>query len=256
MQEQGAARREERKKCTHGPGSPVGSLTYRNVAITSDSLQSATDEWIRNAEQKPAPLLLVALHACGSLTLDILRTLLRRLKTPDSSWSPYAALVVGCCYNLLRPEGERCEISVPRAISDGFADCTDQNGYGLAFSANHLQLAAQVPSQWGLSPAARKDAELAIRKVSWRAILDRALDPSVCERRLGRVNDSAYRDWETFTSVAQEKLGVDTLTIPRDTRLESQLGVLHFLRCILGPVIESFLLLDRKLWVQRELEVS
>ena len=73
--------------------------------------------------------------------------------------------------------------------------------------------------------------------------------------RLGRLNDTAYKDWATFLLAAEKKLGLNLGDMELDSRMESRLEVFHFLRCILGPVIESFLLLDRKVWMRRELQV-
>lgn len=105
------------------------------------------------------------------------------------------------------------------------------------------------------------DARLAIRKVAWRALLQGILHerPSAHEtasKRLGRINDFAYKDWSTFLDLAGQRLGVDLTATPRDSVMENRVEVFQFLRCILGPVVESFLLLDRKLWLKRELEVS
>lgn len=77
-------------------------------------------------------------------------------------------------------------------------------------------------------------------------------------KRLGRLNDTAYTDWSTFLAIAQRKLGVefvDEVPIERDLTLESRLCVLQVLRCLLGPVVESLILLDRQQWLQSELQV-
>lgn len=93
-----------------------GSLTYQTLEITSESLLEATSTWVKAehhgdppSAQEPLPILLVALHACGSLTLDIFRALSSRLRHQttgdESQWKPAAAILVGCCYNLLREPG-------------------------------------------------------------------------------------------------------------------------------------------------------
>ena len=50
--------------------------------------------------------------------------------------------------------------------------------------------------------------------------------------RLGRLSDAAYKDWETFLSAAEKRLGVGLAGIKRDVSTESRLGVFHFLRCV------------------------
>lgn len=91
-----------------------GSLTYVTVKIDTDTLLSSTRAWVEAyhpstpGSDKPVPALLVALHACGSLTPDILRAFITacRADPEKARWVPRGALVVGCCYNMLRPEGQ------------------------------------------------------------------------------------------------------------------------------------------------------
>lgn len=100
-----------------------GSLTYVTAKIDARTLCEATDDWIRRHDDEavvdnrtrarssvlnPTPVLFVALHACGSLTPDIFRAFTASLKAEASaaSWAPRAAVVVGCCYNMMRSEGE------------------------------------------------------------------------------------------------------------------------------------------------------
>lgn len=42
----------------------------------------------------------------------------------------------------------------------------------------------------------------------------------------------------------------------RRKQMESRLEVLHILRCLLGPLVESMILLDRLLWVREELQAQ
>ena len=152
------------------------------------------------------------------------------------------------------------------------------------FTPNHLHLAAQTPGLWLRTKETLDAAKLAIRKVVWRALLqsilgkhessskpilpsdgDTKLDETAIMngetpvlRRLGRLNDSAYSDWETFMVRAQGRLDVtlDPVLCVKDIAMERQLEVFQVLRCILGPVIESFILLDREEWLRDELKVG
>lgn len=146
-------------------------------------------------------------------------------------------------------------------------------------TANHLQLAAQVPAEWTRTEETVEDARFALRKVVWRAVLEETLqkhrdsgpapgdsgDASAPEtqqdrprpRRLGRLNDSAYKDWETFVRTVRTKLELVDADIPApDPEMERRIEVFHTLRCIAGPAVESLILLDRLAWMQEELEVS
>ncbi|KAF9811114.1 hypothetical protein IEO21_06663 [Rhodonia placenta] len=256
----------------------LSALTYMTLRITTDTLLSSVNEWFHRGYQfttseereslygKPTPALFVALHACGSLTPNILRAFLARLKSSDGNqkWSPQAAIVVGCCYNLLEASDF--------LLSHEFTHPTSGRP-PIYLTNNHLQLAAQVPSQWMRSEVASAATRLAIRKVVWRALLagilarvpnlpandnKQADDDDYCPvhlRRLGKLNDSVYDNWDAFLARAGEKLGVDLMQgHPRDREMESRLEVMHVLRCILGPVVESFILLDRLQWLKEELQ--
>jgi hypothetical protein len=106
IQTQGAQRWQERTGIT-------GSITQKNIHITPTTLCESIDEWIRHTstqdepEADPAPVLLVALHACGSLTPDLLRTFFiqQDVSKDRRLWTPIGVIAVGCCYNLLAPQG-------------------------------------------------------------------------------------------------------------------------------------------------------
>ncbi|KAI0768972.1 methyltransferase domain-containing protein [Trametes elegans] len=308
------------------PDSPAsrGSLTYVTAKIDPETLLDSTHGWIdrqlaaANAsspsgcspstaqrEPSPAPVLFVALHACGSLTPDILRAFAAALKAEppshsppgpvlaEAAWTPAAAAVVGCCYNMLRPE----DVPLSAAMRTARPRFT--------LSPGHLQIAAQVPAGWARTPETLRGARVALRKVVWRALIQDTLaagqpaadarieaggrssleaksaaafagkvgrgealnsvegDAGVLPegggegrrfRRLGRLNDAAYADWETFTQRVQAKLGLPPLSSPPDRRQERRVEVFHVLRCVVGPVVESLLMLDRAAWVEEKLE--
>ncbi|OCH91132.1 hypothetical protein OBBRIDRAFT_550108 [Obba rivulosa] len=272
----------------------TGSLTYKTMAITSDSLLETVTDWIREdapgpvsgdpvqdarqassgAASGPTHVLLVALHACGSLTPSILRAFLAQYKLAGDgprTWTPQAAVIVGCCYNML----DSADFPLCRTLSAR---------RGLTLTSNHLQLAAQVPSQWLRTEESAKVATVAVRKVVWRALLEGIMEhdassgrtrpseggvcsgqdsapgwtgPSAGQKRLGRLNDSAYADWRTFLARSASKLEINiTGKESKDRVMESRLEVFHVLRCLLGPVIESLMLLDRQSWLQEELQTT
>lgn len=82
-------------------------------------------EWLHNFEEEPSsesyrsvPVILVGLHACGSLTPSIFRSMFsKRTLERDCTeceqscrpWTIAATVVVGCCYNMLDPKGERTQ---------------------------------------------------------------------------------------------------------------------------------------------------
>ncbi|KAF9054264.1 methyltransferase domain-containing protein [Panaeolus papilionaceus] len=145
-------------------------IDHKTILITTHNLLAIIDEWVlekRNGKDRnlrPVPVLLIGLHACGSLTPDILRTYISSSRSRDesSSWYPSAVVAVGCCYNLMR--------SGDFPLSKRF-----RSHPTLPIAAYHL--AAQVPSTW-LDSTGRPFAsvKLSIRKVVWRALLGRVLE--------------------------------------------------------------------------------
>ncbi|KAJ6620745.1 methyltransferase domain-containing protein [Mycena sp. CBHHK59/15] len=250
----------------------VGSITQKTIHITPDTLCESIDEWIHattasqeeNDDAAPVPVFLVALHACGSLTPDIVRAFFSQLNASAGAyigWTPVGMMAVGCCYNLLAPG----DFPLSKFMSTP--------PISLHSSAYHM--AAQIPTQWFRTAESRSDATLALRKVVWRAIigarfaktlksadtieLDGTGDFPVM-RRLGRLNNTAYADWGTFAGVAGDRIGVN---FGPDNRLDaveqaliSELEVLHVLRCILGPLVESLIIMDRERWIQEQLGES
>lgn len=291
-----------------------GSLTHRTVHIKPTTLEAAIEDWLLanvpdtfTSSRDPIPIMFVALHACGSLTVDVLRTFLSRHSKAESGrwWEPHSLVVVGCCYNLITPS------DFP--LSEPLLALSPRPTLPIAA----LHLATQVPTHWFRTEKAGMGACLAVRKVVYRALLQPVIQLAAqCRkestdnqeimsrennqeltarlglgetpenRRLGKLNDTSYTDWSTFLVSATTKLGisVDDLTrrhsegpVPGDElppwilnhgddsegeegvferlRMESRLEVVHVLRCILGPLIESLILLDRYEWLREELGV-
>ncbi|PPQ81274.1 hypothetical protein CVT25_015058 [Psilocybe cyanescens] len=220
-------------------------IEHKVIFISPASLLKTVDDWVGSYEH-PVPVLFVALHACGSLTPDILRAYIHATHHPNPAWHPAGLVAVGCCYNLMHPS------DFPAATQH------------LPIAAYHL--AAQIPSQWLTStdpPALDPSVALSIRKVTWRALLGKALQnatpnphrqdsiipntttksatvparwsrrPEIVEEtafglqpqlkfdtpesgtglsasllRLGRLRDSAYASWNTFLHAAEQRMGV------------------------------------------------
>lgn len=290
--------------------SHMGSLTHQTIRINSLTLESSIHEWLFSGKDqiasctsmigdlpvdgaerrihrgKPVPVMMVALHACGSLTPDVLRAFLSNHRRPSAPsvriWTAQALVVVGCCYNLMALE----DFPLSRSLRERTPVAT------LPLASRHL--AAQIPSQWLRNEKSTRETSLAIRKVVFRALLQPVLEiigareavanhaatsssyhveelrgagQTPENRRLGKLPDAAYKDWETFLNHATSKTGVRLDQIAaqlpvyihnehRRRQLESALSVLHVLRCIMGPLIESLILLDRYEWIREELSQS
>ncbi|KAG2123393.1 methyltransferase domain-containing protein [Suillus cothurnatus] len=291
--------------------SHMGSLTHQTICINPRTLESSIHDWLfsggdnqipgctsmvgdslvdrterRTHEEKPVPVMMVALHACGSLTPDVLRAFLSNHGRPSAPgvriWTAQALVVVGCCYNLMALK----DFPLSRSLRERPSVAT------LSLASRHL--AAQIPSQWLRDETSARETSLAIRKVVFRALLQPVLEVISAReasanhaatsssfnveelrgagqtpenRRLGKLPDAAYEDWETFLDRAISKTGIrfDQIAtqLPIYThnkhvrrQLESALSVLHVLRCIMGPLIESLILIDRYEWIREELSQS
>lgn len=298
-------------------GARKGSLTHRTVHVYPQTLEESIADWLKDppgiqgrddadihyspTRPEPVPVMFVALHACGSLAVDVLRTFLSDLaRAPQANdvqhtWRPHSLIVVGCCYNLMSHSGTpniyvRLSIpSVSKIIDFPLSKPLRELNPVPKLTTAAVHLAAQVPSQWLKSEDATRDAELALRKVVYRALLQPVLHAAAAQlnaignhgtpserpiqsglgetlesRRLGKLNDKAYQDWSTFLERATDKLGIDRVAIRASLpdwftheearlRMESALFVLQTLRCILGPLIETLILLDRRNWIHHEL---
>lgn len=255
-----------------------GSLTHKTIHITPSTLDQAVTAWIKDTPDSEysddssstenlntsIPVLVVGLHACGSLTPDIFRVFLSLHNSPQSTttpplintWTPKAAVVVGCCYNMMNTEGthpfsSRFALIIGQVLTANVADFPLSKTFQAAhhsspspspsptLTPSHLQLAAQTPSHWFDTPTSRASTELSIRKVVFRALLERFLPvrdrdhstvpetqryssdapgpraDSVQEegdtktKRLGRLPDSAYASLEIFLARACQKLDLD-----------------------------------------------
>ena len=318
QQTRGAQKWEERLLPNASP-----PISHETILISPQNLLATIDLWV----SEPAPVIFVALHACGSLTPDILRAFISASRS-RRTWYPAGLVVVGCCYNLMNPVGPSVlsfPIFSPRFSHQKFrSDFPFSRKYldlptplNLPVSAYHL--AAQIPGQWIIPnsnpPIPHPSVALAIRKVAWRGLLEKALqnatwmpDTSSMEeenqnrnsatvparwprdkgeensfdvkhqksgigmsRRLGKLRDAAYTNWNTFLHIAEQRMRVkfpsdefdpdETESIaagPKSRKteretLERALEVLHVLRCLVGPVVESTILRDRMEWVRQEL---
>ncbi|OCB86700.1 hypothetical protein A7U60_g6158 [Sanghuangporus baumii] len=242
----------------------------------SKGLEKVIDSWMNGlneedeiricgSERKPAPVVFVALHSCGSLTPSILQEVLSHRQSAASAnrkWFVAAAVVVGCCYNLMRKEDFPLSHTLRRHLQKDYP--------GFELSSNHLQLAAQVPSIWFRSTDADSAIELAMKKILYRALISPLLnrsDETGASQKLGKLNSKAYESFEGFLDMTGRKMEIDLLSSFKEIiaqapaaaeidKLSRRVRTLHALRCLLGPPVESLIILDRYLWLQEELGSS
>ncbi|KAH8913720.1 hypothetical protein BT69DRAFT_1358894 [Atractiella rhizophila] len=209
-----------------------GMLTLKTEVLDENGIRRILQE---GRAEKEEGRLVCALHACGDLTVDTLRAFV----SSGSAERQDVLIAIGCCYNLTSSSNfpfHPCNVSP-------------------TFTHNHLVLATQSPILWSSSTSSWESAKLSMRKLVYRARLQVELDasqgPSPSENRVGRLADSCFLSYETFRSKALKKMHLNENDV---ARLEPQGEWEGFektfmffwtLRCLLGPVLESHIVLER-----------
>ncbi|KAJ3918861.1 hypothetical protein F5877DRAFT_78619 [Lentinula edodes] len=200
-------------------GGATTKVTHKFCHVTSpEELIQAVDEWFVEMETSEVlrsdvlkPVILISLHGCGSLSIDVLRAFvgnchgIEEFQREKRKWGFIACVTVPCCYNLLR-EGEYPLCAVPCSSLSSHPDSCGEafNQPTPPFRAatspitkyllphpltpNAYHLAAQVPDTWVCSEPMKTStmedvtsnftekivvsAALAVRKVVWRALLE------------------------------------------------------------------------------------
>lgn len=268
------------KPTTTLPDSTIrGSLTHRVSALDTQGLVEVMKAWPVNSdndekkeEEEEKEAMLIALHACGDLTVFALKAFCQlEQERPNTKRQ---AILVGCCYNLLDPKGKSSLSShdldsevinkfyfVDFPLSKHVTSLIDTNSLP-PLSMAHLKISPQAPSTWYLTPPnltlafrAYLDAEiLALRELGFNELF-----PD--EIKVGRIGFS--ETYELYREKAFKRLGLTEEQregLPRilfglgetveERKLEWEdavykLKVWWTLRANLGPVVESFLIIDR-----------
>lgn len=181
-----------------------------------------------------------SLHACGSLSLDQIRLFLE---------DPTIDLLanVGCCYNLMR---ETCCPPLSQklfCLKDSLACISERTA---------RMLACQAPWRWSSKPTQSLQS---FKSNHYRALFQAFVLPLLGrdEVELGHLPSSSLTSFENYVRAACIKVGVQcpdleyhAIELAHD---QKRLAVVWTLRALLGPVIESILLLDRYYLVKERL---
>ncbi|KAG8992907.1 hypothetical protein FRB94_011199 [Tulasnella sp. JGI-2019a] len=262
------------------PPPSSGTVTRATVFVDQVTLPQAIGEWVESGSDaeavtsKSMPVLLTGLHACGSLTPAVLRsfvTLYRSQKEArdepkDRTWKCAGIVIVGCCYNKIRDIDR--DVPMSRCVRDHPLFSS------LHLESLHLHLAAQVTHSWLEDPAA---FQLGTRKIVFRALVEKLFFAKYGGEMfksgvaVGRFNDAAYSSWGEYLRRAAARLdskadrevllaadhgdsdGGGEVDV-EEKKLVKRLELLHVLRCMLGPVIESLIVIDRWMYLREELD--
>ncbi|KAL8142289.1 hypothetical protein V2J09_015321 [Rumex salicifolius] len=226
------------------------------------------------ASNNNCSLVLAGLHACGDLSVTMLRAF--------SECSQVSALVsIGCCYNLLsedEPENHDSEC--------GFPMSNTVKSHGLSLGKSTRDLACQSAERWRdlKEDAGIQNFDLHAFRAAFQIVLDKyypqiiSSSPSI--GRQGKVLRRQHlKNTRNFASDFQERMAESEKYILFKSFSESALchlglqppdnlnlhevwkesepfmelvGVYWSLRAALGPVVETLLLLDRVLFLQEQ----
>ncbi|KAL8283334.1 hypothetical protein RQP46_005744 [Phenoliferia psychrophenolica] len=218
----------------------TGSLTHRISSLDADGIEDVLKTW-----SPEGGAMLVALHACGDLTVDSLKAFTRNSDGDSSDFLKRKMVAVGCCYNLMTPE------LFP--LSEHLATLPTPP---LVLTRDHLLLTAQTPQTWHLSPASTSSLASSITKLAHRSRLGAELEAhGLAEQpKLGRIGVSInYLDYRRKALQKASLLEQDLPTLrfgisdeEEDGEREWEDGLFQLeaywtLRARIGPPLESFL---------------
>ncbi|KAI8461979.1 methyltransferase domain-containing protein [Phakopsora pachyrhizi] len=232
----------------------LNRLNYHTIDLDLRSVQ----ETILESEEDQ---LIVGLHACGELSTTILESFIS-----SSNFSNHSMVLVGCCYNLCDP------------TSSGFPFSSfDSLSKPLLFSNSHRQLACQSPLTWTCDKSNWDRTKLSITKLNFRSLwqsdlLRRSkgsnLEDQIKDIRLGRLPDRVYSDYNLFNEFASKRYESSSESQVSDSKIGFLKGtdvnpiqddyyrlfIAWTLRSLIGPCIESIIVLDRYLGMCERLE--
>lgn len=262
-----------------------GKLEHRVQKLDEPSILALLDEDAASSTTRQGPLVVAlhACGDLTPSLLRAFVTHIKGLPTDEPGTHKPTLVAVGCCYNLLSdPSLPLSSFLPPSRLSLSPPSSTPSNPSDL--SSSHRQLAANCPRSWLSSDQEWDRNRRARRKLLFRARWQVEKDHATRagkvvrgeegeeggdETRLRRVPDRFYERYDLFRDEAFRRIGISPappciplapLKAPVESRgagedereeavLESRYGfrlsVGWTLRALLGPLIESLIVLDR-----------
>lgn len=217
------------------------------------------------ASRERSPALLAGLHACGDLSVNMLRTF---------SESPHvnAVVSIGCCYNLLS-EPKPGSNSPDENRQYGFPLSRGVKSTGLSLGKSLRDLACQSAERWKCLDIAEavNNFELHAFRAAFQMLLHKFY-PHLATSSIGRQGKALRRLQKTESCSADKfwlfasycksglsRLGLEPLedvefhTIWKEVEPYLDLvGPYWSLRAALGPLLETLILLDRLLFLKEQ----
>jgi hypothetical protein len=293
VQQHGAIRRSS---LAVGSGSS-GSVAVVNMMIDESTKEVDFELCVLQALPESLPksaviFALVSLHACGSLSANMLRMFTQ---------SPRSRLLinVGCCYNLIDPvdfpmsSAVRSMCAKHRPSFAGRTNSADlPSGAPLTMTKNMFMAACQAPQKWLISGPDGEEEQLAqsLDANAMRCVLQLLLKSALdCDDlgRIGRVaslhrkrlrasmEDQGSVFWAYAESTVRRVLSTMEQTavvseeeaersaralsgvhLASGSQTQQRLALLWSSKAVLGSVLEGLILKDRELFIKEQCPVA
>ncbi|KAG5392414.1 hypothetical protein IGI04_022377 [Brassica rapa subsp. trilocularis] len=200
---------------------------------------------LNEGPKRSCSLVLAGLHACGDLSVTMLRTFMECEEVK-------AVVSIGCCYNLLSEKA-----SEDSCYKCGFPMSAGLKSLGFSLGKNARDLACQSAERWS---SLGEDAGLQNFELhSFHTDVNKSM-------RHPSSNPNSYSSFEKFCLSAFSRLNLEhpqdldlTATWNEADAFTELIGPYWSIRAALGPVLETLILLDRLMFLQEQgdsLEVS
>ncbi|CAH8321395.1 unnamed protein product [Eruca vesicaria subsp. sativa] len=270
------------RKTGSGNKCPDGPMTITCRVLSTEMLKSLTDvplekndaSALNETPNRLCSLVLAGLHACGDLSVTMLRTFMECKEVK-------AVVSIGCCYNLLSEDA-------------GFPISACLESLGFSLSKNARNLACQSAERWsslgeeaGLQNFELHSFRAAFQMVLWKHYPEvLATSPSIGRqgkafrnqkqreaREAPATVDTSREDTNdkksmthttssSFEKFCKSALSSLNLEHPQDLDLSATwneakaftelIGPYWSIRASLGPVLETLILLDRLMFLQEQ----
>ena len=225
--------------------------------ITPENASSILSKWSDSNTQEEK-WLLTGLHTCGDLASMMLRLF-------TSSPEITCFVNVGCCYHFLTEKDQKED-----DITVGFPLSSTVRNTGFKLGPTARMLSCQAPARW---VDQQEETLMAYEHHFFRALLqfimvEKGLTDASVAPIVGRLNKK--RDFTSFpvyikAALKRLKLPEDTITSEeaeayyqeyKEKQIDKQITILWTLRVLLGPILESIILVDRYLYLSETIEDS
>ncbi|KAI8087632.1 methyltransferase domain-containing protein [Gilbertella persicaria] len=218
--------------------------------ITPDNASTILSKW--SDHPKDEKWLLCGLHTCGDLA-----SMMMRLFVTSSEITCFVN--VGCCYHFLTEKEQEAQgqESVGFPLSQLICDS------GFYFGPTPKMLSCQAPARWEdqLEETLTAYEHHFFRALLQAIMVEKGMTDVTIAPVIGRLNKKRdFVSFPVYVQVASKRLGLPENSItPQEAEdyyqkykakgVDKQIAILWTLRVLLGPILESLILIDRWLYL-------